>query len=64
MQNQFTNDIINDDTYRLRLPSEVRTYALKGIGKTNKHYVLSDFDDVLNKSDEVGYEEVDKKPPV
>ena len=63
VENQFTNDVISDDAYRLRLPSEVKTYALKGISKANTFYALSDFDDVLNQSDEVGYEEVDKTPP-
>jgi len=62
VKSQFTNDVINTDAYRLRLSSEVKTYELKGIDKINKHYTLNDFDDVLNQSHEVGYEEVDKVP--
>jgi len=64
VQNQFTNDVIEEAQYRLRLPSEVKTYSLKGINKTTALYGLGDFDDVLNLANEVGYEEVTATPPV
>ena len=62
VQNYFTNDIINDTTYRLRLPSEIKTYALKGMVPTGDYFTLSDFDDVLNRANEVGYEELESIP--
>ncbi|MCP4405997.1 MAG: insecticidal toxin complex protein, partial [bacterium] len=37
-QNTFTNDIDTDNDYRLRLPSEVKTFELKGVAKANSLY--------------------------
>ncbi len=61
-QNQFTNDVIGDNVYRLRLPSEVKTYELKGISKTNPYYEPTDFTDILSdaKSDTAFYHELNK----
>lgn len=61
-QNQFTNDVIEDDTYRLRLPSEIKTFELKGVYKANSYYSLTDFTDILSdaKSDTAFYHQLDK----
>ncbi|MBN8586487.1 MAG: OmpA family protein [Ignavibacteria bacterium] len=57
-QNSFTNDVIGNDVYRQRLPSEVKTFELKGVNATSgNYYKLSDFNDILSddKSTEVEY---------
>jgi RHS repeat-associated protein len=61
-QSQFTNDVISDDEYRLRLPSEVKTFELKGVAKTGTIYTVTDFDDILTNSADVEYHEVAKEP--
>lgn len=65
-KNQFTNDPLQtDDNYRLRLPSQVKTYELKGITKTaGAFYALADFEDILTSplTQEAQYHEVDKMP--
>jgi RHS repeat-associated protein len=37
-ENHFTNDVIETDAYRLRLPCEVKTYELTGIEPTEGFY--------------------------
>jgi YD repeat-containing protein len=37
-ENHFTNDVIEADAYRLRLPCEVKTYELTGIAPTEGFY--------------------------
>jgi RHS repeat-associated protein len=61
-QNQFTNDVISTETYRLRLPSEVKSFELKGVNKSNTYYSLNDFADILSdaKSDTTFYHEINK----
>ncbi|OUL61972.1 SpvB/TcaC N-terminal domain-containing protein [Flavobacterium sp. AJR] len=61
-QNQFTNDVINADTLRLRLPSESKTYELKDVPKANAFYIPNDFDEILTevKSATALYHEIDK----
>ncbi|NOU20146.1 MAG: insecticidal toxin complex protein [Bacteroidales bacterium] len=61
-QNQFTNDVFGDDVHRLPLPSEVKTYELKGVSKANTYYALSDFTDILSdiKSDTAFYHQLNK----
>lgn len=57
-QNSFTNDEIGDNFCRLRLPSEVMTFELKGVNlSSGNYYKLSDFNDILSddKSTEVEY---------
>ncbi len=64
-QNQFTNDVFGEHIYRLRLPSEVKTYELKGVKKNTAAaliYSISDFTNVLNKSEEALYHEIDREP--
>lgn len=62
-QNQFTNDVIAADHYRLRLPYEVKTYELKGVAKTaGSLYAVSDFVNILGNSVGVEYHEVDNNP--
>ncbi|MGV8094282.1 MAG: SpvB/TcaC N-terminal domain-containing protein [Mangrovibacterium sp.] len=61
-QNRFTNDVIADESYRLRMPSEVSTYELKGVAKTGSYYIPSDFEDILSdaRSDTAQYHETEK----
>jgi len=61
-QNQFTNDVIGDDVYRLRLQSEAKTYELKGVSKAGSYYMVKDFTDILTdpKSSTALYYELDK----
>jgi RHS repeat-associated protein len=62
VQNTFTNDINTTDNYRLRLQSEVKTFELKGVSKANPFYAVSDFDNILTDSNEVGYYQGDTNP--
>ena len=61
-QNQFTNDVITNDAYRLRLPSEVKTFELKGVTKTGTFYSPNDFNNILSdiNSETAFYHETDK----
>ncbi|WP_299458109.1 SpvB/TcaC N-terminal domain-containing protein [uncultured Microscilla sp.] len=61
-QNAFTNDVIDDEAYRLRLPAETKTFALKGVPKDGNYYQLSDFDQILSNthSEEALYHEIDQ----
>ncbi len=61
-QNHFTNDSINDNDHRLRLPSEVKTYELKGVAKAGFFYAISDFDNILTNSSDALYHEIDMEP--
>jgi Insecticide toxin TcdB middle/C-terminal region./Salmonella virulence plasmid 65kDa B protein./Insecticide toxin TcdB middle/N-terminal region. len=61
-QNLYTNDIIEHDQYRLRLPSESRTYDLRGVAKAGTYYALSDFDNIPADATEVAYHESDAEP--
>lgn len=63
-QNKFTNDISSIDMHRLRLPSETKTYELKGVAKTHIFYAVDDFKDILTNSLEAAYHEIDKNPAV
>ena len=60
--NQFTNDVSGDDVHRLRLPSDVKTFELKGVAKANTYYSPTDFTDILSdaKSDTAFYHELNK----
>lgn len=61
-ENKFTNDVFGNDIHRLRLPSEVKTYDLKGVTKTNTYYTPTDFDEILSdaNSDTAFYHELNK----
>jgi RHS repeat-associated protein len=61
-QNQFTNDVISDDVYRLRLPSEVKSYDLKGVAKAGLIYAIDDFLTILTDANEVVYHAIDHSP--
>jgi RHS repeat-associated protein len=61
-QNRFTNDVIANDVYRLRQPSEAKTLELKGVPKTNSFYAVSDFENILATASEVNYHEIDITP--
>lgn len=64
-QNTFTNDVIdviNIDQYRLRMPSEVKTYELNSVTFLGQFYKLSDFENILfdTKSEALLYHEINK----
>ena len=61
-QNSFTNDVIGDNTNCLRLPSETKTFQLKGVAKTAAYYSLQNFDNILATASEVLYQDVDVNP--
>lgn len=61
-ENQFTNDVIGPDINRLRLPSEVKTFELKGVHKSGTYYLVADFDNILTLSNEVAYHQIDAEP--
>ncbi|MEK6697724.1 MAG: SpvB/TcaC N-terminal domain-containing protein [Nitrospirota bacterium] len=61
-QNHFTNDIDTADAYRLRLPSEVKTYELKGVTKADPLYSVGEFQNILTAANETGYHQIDTNP--
>ena len=61
-ENRFTNDINSPHDYRLRVPSEVKTYELKGVHKDGEYYGLDDFGNILDDSAEVLYHQKDAEP--
>lgn len=65
-ENQHTNDVITENAYRLRLPSEVKTFELKGVAKTDKssmYYSPLDFKNILSdtNSDSTNYHKFDEE---
>lgn len=63
--NQFTNDVLDENAYRLRLPSETKTYQLKNVSKKTTgaaYYAISDFENILDdiKSNPVAYHEMNE----
>ncbi len=62
--NRFTNDAVGEDTYRLRLPAETRTFQLKGVEKSGEFYTPTDFTDILSddRSDAVPYQQFEQPP--
>lgn len=65
-ENKFTNALTDDhlfpDTHHLPLPSETKTYQLKGVSKTDPRYTIADFDEILAdvNTDTAEYYESDK----
>ena len=45
-KNTYTNDVINDAVYRLRVPSEIQTFELTAISKEGAFYQKEDFQNV------------------
>ncbi|MGZ8538395.1 MAG: SpvB/TcaC N-terminal domain-containing protein, partial [Flavisolibacter sp.] len=61
-ENRFTNDVIDEEIYQLRLPSEIKTFELKGVNKEALLYSVSDFFNILNIAEEISYNEIDSSP--
>lgn len=61
-QNHFTNDVISGNDYRLRVPSEVKTYELKGVGKSAAYYSITDLTNILLGSTKVAYHQIYTNP--
>ncbi|MFI0429208.1 SpvB/TcaC N-terminal domain-containing protein [Mariniflexile sp. HMF6888] len=61
-QYQFTNDVLGENMLRLRLPSEVKTFELKGVAKSDTYYAVGDFTNILDdlNSDTAHYHELNK----
>jgi len=62
IQSDFTNDTEGDNFYRLRLPSEIKTYELKGVANSGEYYKITDFESILNNSEEAEYYEFENEP--
>ena len=62
VRNTFTDDIDTDADYRLRVPSEVETYQLKGVTKSGTLYAVNDFNNILATSVNAEYHQVDLAP--
>lgn len=60
--NQFTNDVSDENAHRLRLPSETKSFELRGVEKTGSYYSIADFENILSTSQEVSYMEIDRNP--
>ena len=64
VENRYTlNDIDTFEAYRLRVPSEIKTYELRGVPKAGSLYSIGDLENILAASTEVGYHQVDAAPP-
>jgi RHS repeat-associated protein len=61
-QNRYTNDVIDENTYRLRLPSEAVTFELREIPKNGQFYTVSDFENILITANEVPYNSLESTP--
>ncbi len=61
-KNHYTNDVIEDSAYRLRLPAEVKTFELKGVTRAGAIYSANDFANILTIANEVGYHQGDVAP--
>jgi RHS repeat-associated protein len=62
-RNAFTNDVIQNDAYRLRLPSEAETYEITfkdtDLPQPGELFTSTDFDDILDTgSDAIAYHEL------
>jgi hypothetical protein len=63
VQNKFTNnDIDSANEYRLRMLSEVKTFELKGVAKTNSIYSVDEFENVLTAANEADYHQTEINP--
>ncbi|HJQ09134.1 MAG TPA: SpvB/TcaC N-terminal domain-containing protein, partial [Candidatus Saccharimonadales bacterium] len=60
---KLTNDVLGDDVYRLRVPSEDRTYELRGVAKSGNYYLPANFDNIFAVATEIPYHQKDNNPP-
>lgn len=58
----YTNDVLGDDVYRLRVPSEERTWELTGVAKNATWYAVNDFDNILSQATELPYQQSANNP--
>ncbi len=56
-KNNFTNDIDNDNSYRLRVPCETIAYELTGIFPIQNYFNLDRLRNGFTEANEIGYEE-------
>lgn len=62
IQNNYTNDVINEDVFRQRMICKTKNYEIKGLSRENEIYLLSEFTDVLTTSNEVDYSKYYDEP--
>ena len=62
-ENKFTNDVSSANHHRLRLPSEINTFELKGVAKSGSVYSLSDFTNIFGAATNVEYYDFERNPP-
>ena len=60
-ENQFTNDIDEDDAYRLRLPAEVKTWQLQIHIEPGEYFTLTDFNNAIDHAETAAYYDTEKK---
>ncbi len=53
--NNLTNDILEANVYRLRLPCETQTYEITGLSRTGEFFQIEDFNTLLGEGDIIGY---------
>jgi RHS repeat-associated protein len=63
-ENKFTNDINEDEAYRLRLPAEVKTWQLQIHKKPDEYFSLTDFDNVIATAEIALYHDIEKEPKI
>ena len=62
VRSTFTDDIDTDEDYRLRVPSEIQTYQLKGVAKSGTLYAVADFNNILTVAANAEYHQLDLAP--
>ncbi len=61
-QNSYTNDVIDDNEYRLRVAAETKNCELKGVATTAAYYSVTDFENILSASAEIAYHQAGTNP--
>ena len=57
-ENAYTNDVNGDDSYRLRLTFETKTWEITGLSKTGTIYTLAEIENGLTMTNELPYEDL------
>ncbi|HEU4497436.1 MAG TPA: SpvB/TcaC N-terminal domain-containing protein, partial [Flavobacterium sp.] len=57
-ENAYTNDVIDDDAYRLRLPYGTKTWEIRGLNKIGMLYSFSEMENSLTATSEIPYEDL------
>lgn len=57
-ENSFTNDVVETDNYRLRLPFEAKTYEIYNLTKAGDYYTLAEFDNAISSATAIPYSQL------